>query len=160
MARRAKKQPKKAPKTAGPQTRKDRKHLISTARHLNREIPWLLYKYKARIPDGVQWELADGGRALRAHLELKKRRWDLVQLTRQCEALDALAQKHVGFARKSHRRRYVESMVVALLIALFIRTFMIEPFKIPSGSMIPTLMVGDRLFVSKFIYGLRFFGTK
>jgi len=56
---------------------------------------------------------------------------------------------------KSKAREYVEAIVVALLLAFFIRTFVVQAFKIPSGSMIPTLQVGDHILVSKFIYGLR-----
>jgi signal peptidase I len=47
----------------------------------------------------------------------------------------------------------VRTVVYAILIALVIRTFAYEPFNIPSGSMIPTLLEGDYLFVSKFSYG-------
>ncbi len=47
----------------------------------------------------------------------------------------------------------VKTVVYAVLIALIVRTFVYEPFSIPSGSMIPTLLVGDYLFVSKMSYG-------
>ncbi len=50
-------------------------------------------------------------------------------------------------------RETVRTVLYAIVIALVVRTFAYEPFNIPSGSMIPTLLVGDYLFVSKFSYG-------
>ncbi len=55
--------------------------------------------------------------------------------------------------QKSALREWAESIAIALLLALFIREFFIQAFKIPSGSMIPTLLVGDRLMVNKLRYG-------
>lgn len=49
---------------------------------------------------------------------------------------------------------YVKSIGIAILIALFIRAYIVQAFKIPSGSMVPTLLVGDHLLVNKFIYGI------
>jgi len=57
--------------------------------------------------------------------------------------------------RKSGAREWIEALAVAVLLALFIRTFVVQAFKIPSGSMIPTLQVGDHILVSKFTYGVR-----
>ncbi len=50
-------------------------------------------------------------------------------------------------------REYIEAIITALIIALIIRAFVVQAFKIPSGSMIETLLVGDHLLVNKFIYG-------
>ena len=48
-----------------------------------------------------------------------------------------------------------EILIVALILALFIRTFVVQAFKIPSGSMLETLQIGDHLMVSKFLYGVK-----
>lgn len=49
-------------------------------------------------------------------------------------------------------REYVESLLIAAVLAFLIRTFVVTPFKIPTGSMEPTLRPGDKIFVSRFIY--------
>lgn len=57
--------------------------------------------------------------------------------------------------RKSIIREYAESIIVAVLLALVIRTYLVQAFKIPSGSMEDTLAIGDHLLVNKFIYGTK-----
>lgn len=57
--------------------------------------------------------------------------------------------------KKSVVREYAEAIGIALLLAIFIRTFVVQAFKIPSGSMIPTLLVGDHILVNKFTYGVK-----
>ena len=58
-------------------------------------------------------------------------------------------------SRKSVLREYAEAIVVAMLLAFAIRVFVVQAFKIPSGSMIPTLLIGDHILVSKLSYGLQ-----
>ena len=52
-------------------------------------------------------------------------------------------------------KEYAEAIITALLLALIIRAYIIQAFKIPSGSMIPTLLIGDHILVNKFIYGTK-----
>lgn len=57
--------------------------------------------------------------------------------------------------RKSKVREYFEAITIAIILALFIRAFVVQAFKIPSGSMIPTLLIGDHILVNKFTYGIK-----
>ena len=86
-----------------------------------------------------------------------RRRWPARTSSERGKAiatLDDAMDEHLAFARKSTLREYSESIGVAVAMALLLRAFVVEAFQIPSGSMIPTLEVGDHIFVSKFAYGL------
>lgn len=75
---------------------------------------------------------------------------------------DAKQQVSVGseYKKKSIVREYAESIIIAVLLALVIRTYLVQAFKIPSGSMEDTLAIGDHLLVNKFIYGTKIPFTK
>ena len=57
--------------------------------------------------------------------------------------------------KKSVMREWIESIIIAFLLAMVIRTFVVQAFKIPTGSMRPTLLEGDLILVNKFIYGAK-----
>jgi signal peptidase I len=70
---------------------------------------------------------------------------------------DEAADKVVLTAPKSKSvvREYAEALIIAVLLALVIRTFVVQAFKIPSGSMLPTLQIGDHILVNKFLLYFR-----
>lgn len=72
------------------------------------------------------------------------------------ERLVKARDRAMPFLNKSVVREYAEAIAIAVVLALFIRTFIVQAFKIPSGSMENTLLIGDHLLVSKFIYGIKF----
>jgi signal peptidase I len=65
------------------------------------------------------------------------------------------AAKAAPAKKKGALRENVEAILVAVVLALFIRTFIVQAFKIPSGSMLHTLEIGDHILVNKFIYGVK-----
>lgn len=64
-----------------------------------------------------------------------------------------LVDEHLAPWRKSETRELIESIAIAVLIALTLRAVVVEAFKIPSGSMLPTLQIDDHIFVNKYTYG-------
>jgi signal peptidase I len=109
--------------------------------------------------DRVPGDAADAVRDAIVELEAALEAADIGRVREALHALEEQVDRHLAFARKSVIREYAESIGVAILVALFLRAFVIEAFKIPSGSMIPTLQVGDHIFVNKYLYGLRIPGT-
>jgi signal peptidase I len=120
------------------------------ARHLVKEARRILKKKSYRIPAAVAAEVTGAVEGVDEAL----RGTDLERLRKAIATLDDAMDDHLAFARKSTLREYSESIGVAVAVALLLRAFVVEAFQIPSGSMIPTLEVGDHIFVSKFAYGV------
>ena len=121
------------------------------ARQLIKEARRILKRHSHRVKDEVAVEVRQAIDGLREAMAGSR----FSVLRDRLDKLDELVDKHLAFGRKSALREYTESIGIAVLIALLLRAFVVEAFKIPSGSMIPTLEVGDHIFVNKFIYGLR-----
>ncbi len=86
-------------------------------------------------------------------LALKAEPFDSARFNRAFTDAAERATTQLAPWRKSELREYAESIGIAILVALLLRAVVIEAFKIPSGSMKPTLQIGDHIFVSKFSYG-------
>jgi signal peptidase I len=133
-----------------------RRRVRREARARIREARAVLRRQGADLPADVRASLAAAATAT----EEARARGDHDATCRALVRLDDLIDRHVEAKTKSTFREYVESIGVAILIALLLRAFVVEAFKIPSGSMIPTMEVGDHIFVNKFIYGIRIPLTK
>lgn len=81
--------------------------------------------------------------------------WLIDSLFFRQKRMDRLVLKSIESPREPVIVEYARSLFPVLLIVLVFRSFLFEPFKIPSGSMIPTLLVGDFIVVNKFSYGVR-----
>jgi signal peptidase I len=110
----------------------------------------LLRKNRVRLSDEVNTALEASITETREALKS-----DEATLTAAFAKLMQLFEAHLAEYKKSAWREYTDSIGLAIVIALLLRTFIIEAFRIPSSSMIPTLAVGDFLFVNKLSYGVR-----
>ena len=81
--------------------------------------------------------------------------WLIDSLLLRRRRMDRAVQTELQRPRDPVLVEYSRSLFPILLIVLLFRSFLFEPFKIPSGSMIPTLLIGDFIVVNKFAYGLR-----
>jgi signal peptidase I len=121
------------------------------ARELMSEIDVLLARARGKVGEAQAVALSE--QALR--VETASLEADAPRLKRELEGLSALTGEHLGAYRRQSALDFASGFLKALVIALLIRTIVVEPFKIPSGSMLPTLEIGDQVFVNKFLYGVR-----
>ena len=98
---------------------------------------------RGEFPPAIACACRSGYNDAAGHADHQRQAWD----NRRMSVQTGTKRKEGGFAET------VRVVIHALIIALVIRTFLFQPFNIPSGSMIPTLLVGDYLFVSKYSYG-------
>jgi signal peptidase I len=115
----------------------------------------ILRRHRAEIerttPAAAREELSESLQTLRR--TMAKTPFDVQTFDEAHERAARLFQKHLGHYRKGELREYAESIAVAIGVALLLRAFVIEAFKIPSGSMLPTLQIQDHIFVNKLAYG-------
>ena len=130
---------------------RSRRRQAHEARQLIREAGRILGRFHHRVTPEVAREVRGSVEDLLRSLRDGKEE----AIAAATQQLDDRVARHLSFGRKSRPREYVESIGVAVGLALLLRAFVVEAFKIPSGSMLPTLEIGDHLFVNKYIYGLR-----
>ena len=129
---------------------RQRSQANAEAKQLLSEAKRILKKKRLRVPESVSASV----RAAVSEVEAARKSKQVARLRQALSDLDGKLDEHLAFARKSAGRQYAESIGLALGVALLLRAFVVEAFQIPSGSMIPTLDVGDHIFVSKFAYAV------
>ncbi|MBM4394866.1 MAG: signal peptidase I [Deltaproteobacteria bacterium] len=130
------------------EAKKVRRDAVRLARESAKVLRHRGRRLAASERDAVKARLSDLDQALAGGAAPEK-----VRLA--ADALRAELNRHADRLKRASVIEYVESLGTAIGIALLIRAFIIEAFKIPTGSMIPTLMIDDHIFVNKFTYGLR-----
>ena len=128
-----------------------KKLAIRSSRRLIRTVKWIIRK-KGRFLAPREAEQAEV-RILACEEAIK--RGSLHEIRTSRKALKIFFDDNLRSYGKSPVRQNVEAIVIAVALALAIRAFVIQPFKIPSGSMLPTLLVGDHILINKFVYGTR-----
>jgi len=103
------------------------------------------------VPRSARDKLDESLEELRDTMETE--RFDADAFAAAHDAAAKAVERHLGRWRKGELREYAESIGVAVGVALLLRAFVVEAFKIPSGSMLPTLQIQDHIFVNKFSYG-------
>jgi signal peptidase I len=134
-------------------------HLRRTYEHavqLLDESDRVLKKHRRRIerelPAATREEVSDALGELREAMD--RTPFDAEEFSAVYEGAQKLVGRHLSRWQKSELREYTESILVAVAVALLLRAFVVEAFKIPSGSMLPTLQLQDHIFVNKLAYGL------
>jgi signal peptidase I len=131
---------------------KQRKKLQFEGKQLLKSGRKLLKKKQGKITSELHADLDT--ELLNLSENLKREDLSTLTLEKIISKAEEKFRFHLGYEKKSVFREYVESILFAVIIALIIRAFLFEAFKIPTGSMIPTLLISDHIFVNKFLYGI------
>jgi signal peptidase I len=121
------------------------------ARRFARDARRLAARHAKPLGKAVQKEIE----AAAAEAEAAAADGEEKRLSAALRALDLVWEEHLAARAKPLWREYGEAVVAAVILALVLRAFVVEAFRIPSGSMAPTLLAGDQVFVSKLAYGVR-----
>ncbi len=120
------------------------------AEELLSETEYLVSKNRAKIKDAAFDELCQSSHALVMTFGQQA-----TDIDKASETLRKLVDKHLAQFQNNGTSTFVFGLIRALLIAFVVRSVFLDPFKIPSGSMLPTLEIGDQIFVNRFLYGIR-----
>jgi signal peptidase I len=124
-------------------------------RHDARELLGELERIHKRLPGKIAPEVSERLAEQAMRVEQASLAGDPSRLEQETKTLDTLATQQLGAFRKQGNADVFVGFLKAFGIAVIIRVFIIEPYRIPSGSMLPTLEIGDQVFVNKFLYGVR-----
>ena len=121
------------------------------ARRFATDARRLTGRHRKQLPKKAREEIA----AACDEVEAAAAAGDPERLSVSLRALDAVWDERLAKLGKSPWREYGEAVLAAVVLALLVRAFLVEGFRIPSGSMAPTLLAGDHVLVSKLPYGVR-----
>ncbi len=142
------------------QSRRD----FEQAGHLVEEVRATLEKHRAEIEEEVSLEHREAVDAAMNRLTqaMDADTFDVEEFQASLDHAAETVEKRLAPWKRGEVREYTESIIIAVGVALLLRAFVVEAFKIPSGSMLPTLQISDHIFVNKFTYGptIPFSGTR
>lgn len=129
----------------------DEKKVFKKAKGLLKDTRRALNKKRGKLEVELEQRIEEESGFLSQALDKE----DPKKVEKAAQRLEASYQQFLAKPKKSTFREYAEAIAIAVILALFVRTFVVQAFKIPSGSMERTLLVGDHILVNKFIYGVK-----
>lgn len=134
---------------------KEKRILFENAHQLLQESARLLKKKNAQIEKNLSAKQRERLESKLKELDdlMSAKPIDLQAFESCYEQASELADKDLAPFRRGETREIIETLLTALAVAIMVRAFVVEAFKIPTGSMLPTLQIQDHIFVNKFSYG-------
>ncbi|HKO93423.1 MAG TPA: signal peptidase I [Polyangiaceae bacterium] len=139
------------PPGLGREVREEHQHATQFVEQTERLLRQKRRRLARELPPSAHERIARSLAELRSALAAQP--FDRELAREAFRAAQGTAQQHLSGFKKSESRRTLESLIAAVALALALRALVFEAFRIPSGSMLPTLQIGDHIFVNKLHYG-------